>query len=44
VVADPPGAVTPRVPVVADVGTVATSCVDVDEVIVAATPWKVSVF
>jgi len=43
-VADPPGAVTPITPVVAPVGTVATIWVVVDEVTLAETPLKVTVF
>jgi hypothetical protein len=43
-VADPPGAVTPITPVVAPAGTVVTIWVVVDEVTLAETPLKVTVF
>ena len=42
-VVDPPGAVTPIVPVVAPLGTVTTNCVDVAFDIVAVVPLKVTV-
>ena len=43
-VAEPPGAVTPITPVVALAGTVVTIWVVVDEVTLADTPLKVTVF
>jgi hypothetical protein len=43
-VADPPGAVTAIVPVVAPAGTVTVSCVAVAAETVAPVPWNVTVF
>ena len=42
--ADPLGKVTPIVPVVAEEGTLVTMCVALEEVTVAVTPLKVTVF